>query len=181
MKWISAPKLCFKRIRTLFVNQLSGRKPFGSLFLISQNIVYMYINWIFVCIEIRINRFIIIIIINIIHGVCFSPDTGAHQRICDQGQWHLGQGHVQRHRPQIRGWGNIPRIHRKQTYILQKKTIRAAHWLRTLRQNFARLVLLTTFQRVWKHARATLTQSWYQWDRVAINENWKNGNFALNF
>ena len=34
-----------------------------------------------------------------------------------------------------------------------------SHWLRTLRQNFARLVFLIAFQHVSKHARAALIQS----------------------
>ena len=55
----------------------------------------------------------------------------------------------------------------------------SSHWLRTLRQNFARLVSLTAFQHVSKHAIATLTQSCPQWYKVATKENRKNGNFAL--
>ena len=43
------------------------------------------------------------------------------------------------------------------------------HWLRTLRQNFARLVSLTAFQHVSKHATATLTQSCpdIKWEKVS--------------
>ena len=55
------------------------------------------------------------------------------------------------------------------------------HWLRTLRQNFARVVSLIAFQHVSKHARVSLTQSWYQWEKRARNENRKNGKSALNF
>ena len=80
-------------------------------------------------------------------------------------------------------------------YSVRKRSIRAfksifkllgwgpasLHWLRTLRQNFARLVSLIAFQHVSTHATVTLTQSWYQWDKRATNENWKNGKSALNF
>ena len=55
------------------------------------------------------------------------------------------------------------------------------HWLRFLRQNFAPLMFLTSFQHVSKHARAFLGQSWYQLDEVVINEDWKNKKSALIF
>ena len=55
------------------------------------------------------------------------------------------------------------------------------HWLRTLRQNFARVVSLLAFQHVSKYAGAALTQCWYQWDKRATNENWENGKSALIF
>ena len=38
-------------------------------------------------------------------------------------------------------------------------------WLRTLRQNFARVVSLIAFQHVSKEAGAALTHCWYQWDK----------------
>ena len=70
-------------------------------------------------------------------------------------------------------------------YSVRKRSIRAfkslPHWLRTLRQNFARPAFLTAFQQVSKHARAALTQCWYQWDKRATNENWKNWKSALIF
>ena len=55
------------------------------------------------------------------------------------------------------------------------------HWLRTLRQNFARVVSLLAFQHVSKHTGAALTQCWYQWDKRGTNENWENGKSALIF
>ena len=55
------------------------------------------------------------------------------------------------------------------------------HWLRTLRQNFARVVSVIAFQHVLKHTGPALTQCWYQWDKRATNKNWKNGKSALNF
>ena len=55
------------------------------------------------------------------------------------------------------------------------------NWLRTLRQNFARVVSLHAFQHVSKHAMVTLTQSCPQWYKVATEENRKNGNFARSF
>ena len=61
----------------------------------------------------------------------------------------------------------------KDSERVRKRTIRAfilifkllgwePHWLRTLCQNFARLVSVIAFQHVPTHARVTLTQSWYQ-------------------
>ena len=78
------------------------------------------------------------------------------------------------------------------SWCVRKKTIRAfnlifggplasPHWLRTLRQNFARIVSLIAFRHASKHAIATLTQSSYQWDKVAINESCKNEKSALIF
>ena len=55
------------------------------------------------------------------------------------------------------------------------------NWLRTLRQNFARVVSLLAFQHVSKHAGAALTQCWYQWDKRGTSENWENGKSALIF
>ena len=55
------------------------------------------------------------------------------------------------------------------------------HWLRTLRQNFARVVSLLAFQHVSKHAGDALTQCSYQWDKRGTNENWENGKSALIF
>ena len=46
---------------------------------------------------------------------------------------------------------------------------------------FARVVSLTAFQHVLKHAVVTLTQSCPQWYKVATEENMKNGNFAHSF
>ena len=40
---------------------------------------------------------------------------------------------------------------------------------------------LIAFQHVATHARVTLTQSWYQWNKRARNQNWKNGKSALNY
>ena len=53
--------------------------------------------------------------------------------------------------------------------------------LRTMRQNFARLVFLIAFQHVSKHDEVSVNQSCPQWDKVATKENRKNGNFAVNF
>ena len=53
------------------------------------------------------------------------------------------------------------------------------HWLRTLRQNFARVVSLAAVQLVSKHARAPLTYFCTQYYKVATQENRKIGNFAL--
>ena len=76
-------------------------------------------------------------------------------------------------------------------YSVRKKSIRAfklifkllgwGHWLRTLHQNFARVVSLTAFQRVSIHAMVTLTQSCPQWFKVATEENRKNEIFAQFF
>ena len=55
------------------------------------------------------------------------------------------------------------------------------HWLRTLRQNFARVVSLTAFQHVSKHAMLTLTQSCLQWYKVATEENKKKRKFCAVF
>ena len=51
-------------------------------------------------------------------------------------------------------WTGNFRIHPK-TWCLN---FEPPHWLRTLRQNFARLVSLTAFQHVATHAGVTLTQ-----------------------
>ena len=67
-----------------------------------------------------------------------------------------------------------------------KKTIRCFKlisellcWLRTLRQNIARLVSRIVIHYVSKHATAAATQPQYQWDKVATNGNQKNRKFAL--
>ena len=61
----------------------------------------------------------------------------------------------------------------------------APHRLRTLRQNFARVVSLLAFQHVSKNSEAALTQCWHQWVKRARNEKWENGKstiiFSLNF
>ena len=70
-----------------------------------------------------------------------------------------------------------------QSFLREVLRWRAAspHWLRTLRQNFARVVSLLAFQHVSKHAGDALTQCWYQWDKRGTNENWENGKYALIF
>ena len=74
------------------------------------------------------------------------------------------------------------------SWRVRKKTIRALilifgllGWLRTLRENFARLLSLIAFRDVSTHARVTLTQSWYQWDKRARNENRKTENLRSIF
>ena len=57
-------------------------------------------------------------------------------------------------------WGPLARAPCAQSFLRQVLRWRAAspHWLRTLRQNFARVVSLLAFQHVSKHAGAALTQ-----------------------
>ena len=57
-------------------------------------------------------------------------------------------------------WGPLARAPCVQSFLRDVLHWRAAspHWLRTLRQNFARVVSLLAFQHVSKHAGAALTQ-----------------------
>ena len=81
------------------------------------------------------------------------------------------------------GWGHARAGPLRANFLREVLRWRAAspHWLRTLRQNFARVVSLLAFQHVSKHAGAALTACWYQWDKRGTNENWENGKFALIF
>ena len=58
------------------------------------------------------------------------------------------------------GWGPLAQAPCAQGFLREVLRWRAAspHWLRTMRQNFARVVSLLAFQHVSKHAGAALTQ-----------------------
>ena len=79
--------------------------------------------------------------------------------------------------------GPLARAPCAQSFLREVLRWRAAspHWLRTLRQNFARVVSLLAFQHVSKPSEAALTKCWHQWVKRARNQKWENGKSAVIF